>query len=120
MPHKDKEKHNEYSRNWQRRKYAASASVRRDRFERSKEWHGRKRPEFVAWWKEFKKTMRCAVCGVSESCCLDFHHVDSKTKNTQCFCFGRLFLQHGYDKGRIEEMCLCLQELSRQDSRENN
>jgi hypothetical protein len=30
------------------------------------------------WFSDFKRTCKCAVCGESESCCLDFHHIKNK------------------------------------------
>lgn len=29
---------------------------------------------------DYKSTKKCQACGEKEPCCLDFHHVDSKTK----------------------------------------
>jgi len=31
-------------------------------------------------WIEFKKQFSCSICGESRYWCIDFHHVDSKTK----------------------------------------
>lgn len=32
------------------------------------------------WFREFKKTLKCEVCGESDPCCLDFHHIDGDIK----------------------------------------
>lgn len=32
------------------------------------------------WYEAFKKQLRCSVCKESREPCLDFHHVDPKTK----------------------------------------
>lgn len=29
---------------------------------------------------KIKKKSKCAICGESESCCLEFHHIDPSTK----------------------------------------
>ena len=34
------------------------------------------------WYKNFKSTMKCCVCGESEPECLDFHHIDENEKDT--------------------------------------
>lgn len=33
------------------------------------------------WYRNFKKTLSCCVCGESETECLDFHHIDGSEKD---------------------------------------
>lgn len=35
----------------------------------------------VIWWNEYKRTLKCSNCNESRFWCLDFHHVDSTTKD---------------------------------------
>lgn len=32
------------------------------------------------WLEDLKKTLKCNRCSEAESCCLDFHHIDPKSK----------------------------------------
>ena len=32
------------------------------------------------WFKDYKSTLSCEICGEDRTPCLDFHHVDSTTK----------------------------------------
>ena len=36
---------------------------------------------YLAWFKEYKKSLVCILCSESDSCCLDFHHLDPTTKD---------------------------------------
>lgn len=33
------------------------------------------------WYLQMKQTMSCCICGENEPSCLDFHHVDSSSKD---------------------------------------
>lgn len=46
------------------------------RLELNDAWQAKQRELFY----EFKKTLKCVVCGESESACLDFHHKDPSEK----------------------------------------
>src|SRR5574343_826247 len=37
------------------------------------------RSKYVDWFNDYKKTLACA-CGETHPSCLDFHHIDPKTK----------------------------------------
>jgi hypothetical protein len=37
--------------------------------------------EFAKWWRVFKGTLKCQVCGESHIACLDFHHRNPKEKD---------------------------------------
>jgi L-lactate utilization protein LutB len=38
--------------------------------------------ETTEWLKKYKLTLSCEKCGESEPCCLDFHHLNPKEKET--------------------------------------
>lgn len=40
----------------------------------------KQRGDNIAWWKAYKETLSCQVCGESRSWCLDFHHTDPSEK----------------------------------------
>lgn len=42
--------------------------------------NNRKRTNLRKWFEEYKKTLSCIQCGENHPACLDFHHIDSKTK----------------------------------------
>ena len=60
----------EYHKNW----YA------KNRIERKKQIHDR-RSKLFAWYKEYKKTLSCSICGFSHPAAIDFHHRDPSKKN---------------------------------------
>lgn len=33
-----------------------------------------------SWYRDYKETLRCSVCGEDRWWCLDFHHTDPETK----------------------------------------
>lgn len=39
------------------------------------------------WLKDYKKSLRCEVCGENHPACLDFHHINPKEKE---FALGRV------------------------------
>ena len=48
--------------------------------EKNLERSQRNKKSNLEWFKNFKNTLSCSICGENESSCLDFHHVDSSTK----------------------------------------
>jgi len=42
--------------------------------------NNRKRTNLRKWFEEYKKTLSCIKCGENHPACLDFHHIDSTTK----------------------------------------
>lgn len=47
------------------------------RLQLNKAWRERKQTEYL----EYKSTLKCQLCGEAESCCLDFHHIESDKKD---------------------------------------
>ena len=58
------------------------------------------------WYGQLKHKLACCVCGEDESVCLDFHHIDPKTKKFEISGIGRSKSK----KTLIEEInkCACL------------
>jgi hypothetical protein len=69
MPRKDAEKNREYFHKW----YKAN---RKTQYKRIK---GRQK-ELKRKLREYKKTLKCEICGESHPSCIDFHHKDPKRK----------------------------------------
>jgi hypothetical protein len=63
------EKYNEYSRNWAKRNRTKVNDYVAKNAQRKRQW-----------FKEFKSTLQCKVCGETRFQCLDFHHRDPKEK----------------------------------------
>jgi hypothetical protein len=61
--------------------------------------------EIREWFQEYKTTLKCSKCGESHVACLDFHHVDPKSKDIEiCLCIAR-----GWTKERImNEIAKCI------------
>ena len=43
---------------------------------RVKRW----KEDLIEWFKKYKETLQCSVCGETHPACLDFHHRDPSTK----------------------------------------
>ena len=74
MPVKDRQKQNEYQRQWYaRNKEKAKAKVKDNKERYRKEW------------REYKAGLKCIECGCNHPAALDFHHVikspDNKSVN---------------------------------------
>jgi hypothetical protein len=73
MPFKDIDKKRAYQREYKRRWYqenkAKHISYVRNRDMRIDEW-----------FREYKKTLSCEICGENHPACLDFHHIDPSRK----------------------------------------
>lgn len=54
---------------------------------------------------EYKKTQHCLLCNENASCCLTFHHLDPKTKDTEV----SLLLNYSWNRILKEiQKCVCL------------
>jgi hypothetical protein len=73
------------------------------------------KPDAIQWstksvnrelWLEFKATLKCAKCGFSHPAAIDFHHIDSSTKDGEV---NRLSGTGSYKKAYAEvEKCIPL------------
>lgn len=61
----------EYHREWYRKN-------KDRRYAQIRKYSRKKAQEF----KDFKSTLSCTLCGETESCCLDFHHLDPSQKDS--------------------------------------
>src|SRR5690606_37840474 len=70
-------------------------------YERNKsKWiavHRKRQDEKRAWFKEFKKTLKCSRCPETHPAALDFHHKDPSKKEIS---LGKV-LARGWSKARI-------------------
>jgi hypothetical protein len=66
---RERDKFNTAWRNWYRKNA-----------DRKMSWQRRRRKEHQQWWREFKATKSCEVCGESAPECLEFHHRDPAEK----------------------------------------
>lgn len=48
--------------------------------EKRREYNRRYKEKSISWFREYKSQNPCRICGESEPSCIDFHHVDPKTK----------------------------------------
>ena len=71
MSYKDRDEQNAAWRRWYR-----------DNAKRKIAWAQRRRQKMRAWWRELKATKRCERCGERDPDCLQFHHRDPATKET--------------------------------------
>lgn len=81
-----KEYHRRYHAEWyQKNKEKVYKRVRKNEKEKQK------------WWREYKSTLSCKICGVSHPAVLDFHHKDKDVKDN---ILSRL-VQNNYSKENI-------------------
>lgn len=73
MPFKDLDKKRAYQREYKRRWYRENKAKHIS--------YVRKREEGIdAWFRSYKETLCCEVCGENHPACLEFHHTDPKQK----------------------------------------
>ncbi len=70
MPFKNKEDRRAYDRKWSKKNHARRVKM-------NNKW----RDKVLLWFTEYKKTLKCAMCPESTTCCLEFHHKDPKKKD---------------------------------------
>jgi len=88
MPYKDLEKRRECRRKWYKNNQdSEKAHVYR-----------RKR-KIKNWYKELKRNLKCETCGESHPATLDFHHKNSKEKESQI----PYLVRGGYSIERIKK-----------------
>jgi len=91
---RNRDRFNELWRNW----YCKNAP-------RKIAWQKRRREEVRLWWRSFKATKRCDVCGESAPECLHFHHRDPSQKEIN---LGNVASSGRWSKERIlEEVAKC-------------
>jgi transcription elongation factor Elf1 len=99
MPIKDPEKRRDYNR-----RYYQLTDKKRQTL-RVKQRKRKLREAFNAW----KATKTCLHCGETDSICLEFHHVDPRTKDAEP---SMMIEAKGWSIERIieylEQYCLCL------------
>ena len=98
MPHIDPARRREYARSWYHRTKkqtrARRAAARRRNSERVR-----------AWFRQFKRGLRCSRCGESHPACLSFHHRDRALKKFDVSYAAA----HGYSVAAIEaEIAKCI------------
>ena len=98
-PFKDPERRKEYQREYHRKTWYPGHKL--DRMERSK----KRRRELVAWYREYKKTLRCADCGQNHPAVLEFHHLDPSKKEVN---ISRLIAISSSLRKLKEEMAKCV------------
>ena len=65
--------------------------------EKHREFRNLKRRQTSEWFNALKADYHCVICGESESCCIDFHHVDEQGKS----CNVADFTRYGFSRERI-------------------
>lgn len=74
MPFKSKEREQEYQKIYHLRTWA-KRKVRHGVLQKQR------KKEISNWFKSYKINLSCKICGEKHPACLDFHHVDGKTKD---------------------------------------
>ncbi len=73
MPFKDIETYRAYQREYKRRWYRANKDKHIS--------YVRKREIGIeTWFRRYKETLSCEICGENHPACLDFHHIDPSLK----------------------------------------
>lgn len=95
----------EYNKKYRSERYANDAAFRAAAKRRARERFTRITAELAA----YKATLKCVMCGEDDSCCLEFHHVDPRTKDGNP---SELARTKGWSTAKIiehvETTCLCL------------
>jgi hypothetical protein len=98
MPYKSKEKEQKYQKQyhlktWKKRRLKHLGLNRKRRL------------ALAAWLKTYKLTLKCITCGENDSVCLDFHHKNSKEKESSI----ANMVSEGYSMASIiEEINKCI------------
>lgn len=101
MPFKDPEKKKAYAREF----YKRSAERRKKTYAAV----ARRRKQIQKQLADYKLGLRCIMCGENHPNCLEFHHVDPRTKDVNP---SELVRKRGWSfekiKEHVETTCLCL------------
>lgn len=73
MPYKDAEKRREYQREYMRHWYQAN-KAKHISYVRSRD------NRIDVWFKKYKRSLLCEMCGEDHPACLEFHHLDPTQK----------------------------------------
>lgn len=99
MPYKDKQKRIEYKKRWDKKYYATHRQEELDRVRKRKK-------QLRKWFNGYKQTLVCSKCGENHPACLEFHHLNEKTKS---FRISEAIEQRGCSKDRImSEISKCI------------
>jgi hypothetical protein len=98
-PFKDPERRKQFHRKYHKEIWYPSH--KQERIERSK----RQKLELTAWYREYKKTLRCEDCGQDHPATLEFHHLNPTKKD---FNVSRLIAQSTSLRRLKEEMAKCV------------
>ncbi len=73
MPYKDVKKRREYQREYMQRWYLEN-KAKHISYVRNRDMR------MQIWFKGYKSTLMCEICGENHPACLDFHHIDPREK----------------------------------------
>ena len=73
MAYKDKQKQIEYHKKWYKKYYEENKEKERARIEQ-------RRTKIREWFRNYKLSKKCQLCGESDPACLDFHHKHRRQK----------------------------------------
>ncbi len=96
MSLKDPEKRREYQREYMRGWYQKNKPTH-IRYVRNRD------KKIEAWFREYKRSLNCEVCGENHPACLDFHHKNPQEKK---FSIGRPHSRSSI-KGLKDEIAKC-------------
>lgn len=97
MPHKDPEAKKAYARRY----WNDNADMRADHAARKIE----RLRELKAWYREFKKTLRCERCSEWHPACLQFHHLDGEDKSHE---ISRMVMDGRSKESILAEIAKCM------------
>ena len=73
MPYKNIEDRKKYEKKYYQKN--------KDKIKRYHNVHSKKKyKELKEWYDDYKKNLKCKICGENDYRCLDFHHIDPKLK----------------------------------------
>jgi len=73
MPYKDLIQRKEYNKKYQKEYY--KKNIVREKLHKK-----RYKQNNFKWYLNYKRKLFCEQCGETESCCLEFHHIDPDKK----------------------------------------